>query len=255
MDYQYINTIKNEQYIDLAARKPFPGAMLPEVQKYCCDNTFLADGINASVMFFTLTSAGTAPFTVISRSDKKQNCVSLGRFVQAYGWAWPKGGRQADMPKLFSNTDELLHTRFLTENEVDALAASPDAPWEVYSSYIPAAPVQIDPKALSAALFGVVRRWASSEPAVRIAVPAGVDYMDYVMAAVSQLYAHMPFAMRAAAGFCSYLPQALGEKLPRISIGFIPERMADNNTLFLDGSSTACCKQRYKHRRSRLFHK
>lgn len=243
MDYQYINTIKHERYIDLPAKKPFPGAMLPEVQKYCCDNTFLADGINASVMFFTLTSAETAPFTVISRSDKKINSVSRGRFVQAYGWAWPQGGGQADMPKLFSNTDELLHTRFLTENEVDALAASPDAPWKVNISDIPAASVQIAPKALSAALFGVARRWASGEDAVRIAVPAGVDYMDYVMDAVSQLYAHMPFAMRAAAGFCSYLPQALGRELPRISIGFIPERMADSNTLFLDGSSTAYCNQ------------
>ena len=236
MDYLYINAIVKEVYKDLSCGCPFPAeygkTMHSTLSAFdCLSNPKIPDVLG----FFTVRSKGQATAMVFSRVQKHTNSASVGRFTQSIGWTW-------DGNLLFRNPDEMLNVGFYTEEEINSIALQGGSfalPKDRRSSY-KEIPISLSPRIKQAILTTVILRWLRFEAPLRIAVPKNVDYNCYVLSAMKQIYKLFPVSLRARAGFCSYLPS--DKNLPEtISIGFVPEEMADSRTLSLDGSSQAAC--------------
>jgi hypothetical protein len=255
MDYQYINTIKGETYLDLdlnsnprySTVKAFPAQVVGDIKKYGSLDYFLRTDINEVLTYFKVSYPGNPPIEVLAKVTRKKNSVSVGRFTQCFGWQWIiQQSQNADVKSDNKKDDEvkdklerfetIISTPFYAESEVDALAEGAEIP-EQATSAIPQIDVNIKPEALRAVFYGAMLCWLRGDPAVQIAVPSVVDYTAYVVAAVRKIYSYFPIGLRTEAGFCSYLPREKARDLPAIFLGFIPESMADANTVFLDGSS------------------
>ena len=243
MDYQFIfiNTIRGETYLDLDLKsnprystvKEFPAQVVGEVKKYGSLDHFLRTDLNELLTYFKVSYPGKPPIEVLAKVTRKKNSVSVGRFRQCLGWQWSS---QPDENADVERFETIISTPFYTESEVDALADGAGIP-EQATSTIPQIDVNIKPDALRAVFYGAMLCWLRGDPAVQIAVPSGVDYTAYVVAAVRKIYSYFPIGLRTEAGFCSYLPREKARDLPAIFLGFIPESMADAKTVFLDGSS------------------
>lgn len=233
MDYQYINTIKDESYIDLPSKFPFPSATMGDIHKYGCCDHFLKSNLPGLVIYFKLCYDRKPPIEVLSKVARKEHSVSVGRFTQCVGWAW-----NGDL--LLNNFDDIVDTAFYTEDEIDAFAQSGEAvPKREERAVNPVQEIKLDVQAIKAVFFAAMLRWLRGDMAVQIAVPGNVDYNAYVAAAVKKIYSYFPVGLRAEAGFCSYLPRDKANELRPVFIGFVPESMADGKTVFLDGSSVA----------------
>lgn len=236
MDYLYINAIVKEVYKDLPCGCPFPAefgkSMYATVSGMdCISNPEVPEVLS----FFTLRAKGQASAIVFSKIQKHTNSASVGRFIQSVGWTW-----NGDL--LFRNLDEIMNTGFFSEEEINATAlrgGSFALPKNLRSRY-EEIPLTLSAKVKEAILTTVLLRWLRFDAPLRIAVPDNVDYNSYVISAMKKIYSLFPATLRAKAGFCSYLPS--DKNVPEtISIGFVPEKMADSRTLCLDGSSAAAC--------------
>ena len=237
MDFLYINAIVKETYLDLPVQIPFHEPYKSGLLKHGVNDAWLsAEGINSVITYFTLKEQEKDPMFVLTKAERHTNCASVGRFIQSCGWEWTPG-------RLTGDLSELLHTCFHSEQSINDYALSGTAipfPKEKSAPKVQLPPLSYDVK--FALLTAVVRRWFRNEPALRIAVPKGVDYNEYVLSAMQRIYECFPIALRAEAGFISYLPAAK-DASARIYLGFIPEDMADSDTLYLDGSSLTVIKK------------
>lgn len=236
MDYLYLNAIVKEVYKDLPCGCPFPAEfgknMYATVSGMdCISNQKIPDVLS----FFTLRAKGQASAMVFAKIRKHTNSASVGRFIQSVGWTW-----NGDL--LFRNLDGILNVGFYTEDEINETAlrgGSFPLPKDRRMNY-QEIPLTLSPQVKQAILTTVLLRWLRFEAPLRIAVPKDVDYNSYVISAMKKIYSLFPVSLRAKAGFCSYLPS--DKNVPdTISIGFVPEEMADSRTLCLDGSSAAAC--------------
>lgn len=231
MDYLFINAIVKETYTDLACSSEFPASHRRRMIAAAPKDDFLDSKIVDSVFAYqSLTDSGRAPILMLTNVQRQKNCVSLGRYTQTMGWEWD--------PKLIcADMDTIFGARFHTEQEILAWAENSEKIPLPGQGKVPGLrdAISMDPMAVRTIMTAVLIRWLKRDDPIRIAVPAGVDYNSYVWQAVRQIYAHFPVALRLEAGFCSYMPD-IKKSGNRISIGFIPESMADNKTVFLDGS-------------------
>lgn len=234
MDYLYINAIVKEAYRDLPCSCPFPDSYKGPVLAASAGDAFLKEpSVSGVISFYSIKAKNHVPVLVLSNVQKHTNSASVGRFTQCLGWEWD--GRLA-----LQDLDSVFQAAFYSEEEINDLAlrnSTVPLPRSVRREPVPMG-LTISNKAKQAVLTAVMLRWLRHLPAVRIAVPKGADYNQYVLSAVKELYSIFPVALRAEAGFCSYLP-SLKDTNSRIHIGFIPESMADASTIFLDGSSRA----------------
>lgn len=234
MDYLFINAIVKETYSDLTCGCPFPAAYREALIKYCTTDACLTNPAITNVFsYFTLKEAGQAPVMVMSSVNKHTNCASVGRYTQCIGWAW-------DGQKICRDVDTLFTAGFYQEDEINAGALRGESfplPRNRRNGWKDL-PITMDAEVKTAILTAVMKRWLRQEAVLRIAVPKTADYNSYVLSAVRRIYTFFPAALRVEAGFCSYLPN-VKDAAQGIYIGFIPEGMADSNTLFLDGSSRA----------------
>lgn len=232
MDYLYINAIVREVYSDLPVSHPFPEHCREMLLKASPADAFLKDpAVGSVISYFTLKERGKEPVLVMSRVERQKTCASVGRLTQCCGWAWDKA-------RLFPGMDALFLTAFREEDEIIGLAHRQETVRPHRETIPVPGTICLSQPVRSAILATVMRRWLHHKAPLRIAVPSGVDYNSYVLAAVREIYQLFPVALRAEAGFCSYLPNNR-EANPRIYIGFVPEVMADASTLFLDGSGRA----------------
>ncbi len=248
MDYQFINTIKGETYVNLdsdSKGREFPPQAIGDVKKYGSLDYFLKTDINEVLTYFKLNRPGNPPIEVLSKAARKMNSVSVGRFTQCFGWQW-ESQPPKDAP--IDRFEKILNTRFYTENEIDALADSREISEisEQPTGTTPRIELNVKPEAIKAVFYGAMLCWLRGDSAVQIAVPSGVDYTAYVIAAVKKIYSYFPIGLRTEAGFCSYLPKEKAKELPAIFIGFIPESMKDSQTVFLDGSSVPAINELIK---------
>lgn len=234
MDYLYINSIIHEVYRDIPCGCSFPAAIRQKMQRYSANDDFLQSGIDNNLSCFTLRAddARSAPVLVLMNAARQQSSKSVGRYTQCMGWVW-------NSSLLHDGYDAVLNTGFYSEEEIlNAAAAQTPVPFPSKSTPFAYMDIQIAPNTVRAVLTALILRWTKGDAILRIAVPREVDYNSYVLSAVRKLYSYMPYALRMQAGFTSYLSNP-AKDLPQISIGFIPEAQADNNTMFLNGSSVA----------------
>lgn len=229
MDYLYINGVVNETYKDMPCGCPFPEVYRKMLHATVADR----DGKKPVLSGFTLRTNGEKPVIVLSCVQRHETTASVAWLTQCDGWQW--------QPELLrSQLDQVLHAGFYTEQEVIEPGKRFALPKDRRISY-DAVQISMSAKVKEAVLTAVFLRWMRYDPALRIAVPKNVDYNSYVISAVKAIYGLFPLGLRARAGFCSYMPgdEQISET---VSIGFVPEEMADSRTLFLDGSSSAVCQ-------------
>lgn len=235
MDYQYINTVLNEIYIDLPEKYPFPASCTNDVVKYGSADHFMRANVPEMFSYFKVKGENNGlPILVLSHGEQKQNSASICRFVQCFGW-------DLDGELLRSRFDELIDAPFYTEDEIDAFAVGGQAVPLPRSTDkdVPQQSVNAAPDAIRAIVNGTMKKWLRGGDAVQIAVPEGVDYNTYVKSAIKTIYSYFPTAFCAEAGFCSYMPREVQAKnrYAYAYITFVPQTMADGDTIFLDGSS------------------
>lgn len=234
MDYLYINSIIREVYKDIPCGCSFPVSVHQKMQRYLANDDFMRSSVENNISCFTLRSDDdrTAPVLVLANSARQHSSKSLGRFTQSIGWVWNSA--------LFDDGyNQILETGFYTEQEVlDAEAAQMPVPFPTKKADFRKTDIQVAPDTMRAVLTALILRWTKSDAILRIAVPNGVNYTDYAISAAKLLYSYMPYALRMQAGFTSYLSNT-SKELPQIYFAFVPEEQADNNTLFLNGSSVA----------------
>lgn len=236
--YGYINTVVSEIYKDVPTDFPFPQPYIPDLYKYAANEYFLSSRQNSVYTYFSTVKNDGAPVGIFSKCARKTNAIAVCRYTQAVGWAWSEGELYRDA------FDSILNFGFYSETETDALAAGEAAPpfGQGGGSADTGTALSIHPSALRALVYAAFLRWQRSDPLVRIGVPAaytGEAYNAYVLTAVRQLYSYFPVGLRVKAGFSSYLPLGKEKNMPYLYFGFVPEDEADNNTVFLDGSSLA----------------
>lgn len=236
MDYLYINAIVKEFYKDLPCGCPFPkeySGILHSALSYqdCLSNP----DIPTVFSFFTLRTKGQEPVMVLSLAGKHTNSASVGRYTQCIGWTW-------NGELLLKDMGQMLEAGFYSEAEINNTAlAGGSFPLPKNRRVDTAVRLpELKPQVKQAIVTTVLLRWLRYEAPLRIAVPRDVDYNSYVRAAVREIYAMLPASLRARAGFCSYMPNDKNVA-DGVSIGFVPEDMADGRTLSLDGSSAAAC--------------
>lgn len=236
--YQYINTVVNASYVSLPCQLKAPSVELEsEVSRYAGNYASRDAGLPEEYCYFSIAE-GT-PLLAHAKSERKQNCTSFAVLSQCIGWGW-------DPLLLKDHFDEILKADFFSEEEVDTFANSSNrmVPREAVGS-APGVqqflPVKVTEEAIRAVLCAVFSRWLLNKPPIRIAVPKTEmeHYGSYVLSAARQIYSYFPVALRARAGFASFLRPGEEKQFPRFSIIFIPESMADAKTLFLDGRNTA----------------
>lgn len=233
MDYLYINGVVNETYKDMPCGCPFPEVYRKMLHATVAAQDWKNPGIPRVLSSFTLRTNGEQPVIVLSSVQRHETTASVARLIQCDGWQW--------QPELLrGQLDQVLHAGFYTEEEVIEQGKRFALPKDRNVSY-DAVPIRMSAKVKEAVLTTVFLRWMRYDPALCIAVPKGVDYNSYVISAVKAIYGLFPLGLRARAGFCSFMPEyeQAGET---VSIGFVPEEMADSRTLFLDGSSSAVCQ-------------
>lgn len=236
MDYLYINAVVKEFYKDLPCGCPFPAEYQKTLYSTISNQDCLSNPAVSNVLsFFTLRTKGQVPVTVLSSVQAHTNSAAVARFIQCIGWTW-------NGAMMLRNLDEVLNAGFYSEDEINETALRGGRfalPRDLRSSR-QEIPISMSEKVKQAVLTTVLLRWLRFDPPLRIGVPKNVDYNSYVFSAMKQIYQLFPMSLRAKAGFCSYLPSDKNLS-DAISIGFVPEDMADSRTLFLDGSSPAVC--------------
>lgn len=233
MDYLYINGVVNETYKDMPCGCPFPEAYRNMLHATVAAQDWQNPEIPRVISCFTLRTNGEEPVIVLSSVQRHGSTASVARMIQCDGWQWN--------PELLrGQLDQVLHAGFYTEAEVIEPGKRFALPKDRTISYDDV-PIRMPAKVREAVLTAVFLRWMRYDPVLRVAVPKGVDYNSYVISAVKAMYALFPLGLRAKAGFCSYLPKD-EQAAETVSIGFVPEEMADSRTLFLDGSSAAVCQ-------------
>ncbi|MGM9605349.1 MAG: hypothetical protein ACI3XG_09825 [Faecousia sp.] len=248
MDYLYINSIIREVYKDIPCGCSFPAAIRQKMQRYFANDDFLQSSVENNLSCFTLRADDerSAPVLVLMNAARQHSSKSVGRYTQCIGWVW-------NSSLLNDGYDAVLNTGFYSEEEIlNAAAGQTSVPFPNKSAAFEPMDIEIAPDTMRAVLTALVLRWTKCDAILRIAVPREADYNRYVVSAVRKLYSYMPYALRMQAGFTSYLSNPSRE-LPQISIGFIPEALADNNTMFLNGSSVAVINkllQEGTHRKS-----
>jgi len=231
MDYLYINAIVNETYLDLPCGCEFSESLRRRLSGYVPNDEFLnTRDVENVFSYFSIKDGSRAPLLVLANVERQKNCASVGRATQCLGWEW-------DGKLIEKNMDAIFGARFYKENEIDRMVAAQERIPLPKTGAVPGLPepIAMDYKTCRALLTAAFIRWLRHEDVLRIGVPAGVDYNSYVWQAVKQIYALFPVALRAEAGFVSYLPD-LKKAGSRITFGFVPENLADSKTLFLDGS-------------------
>lgn len=238
MDYLYINAIVKEVYKDLPCGCSFPADYSKILYSTISGQDCLSNpDITNVISGFTLRAKNQEPVIVLSSVRRHTNSASVGRFIQCIGWTW-----NSDL--FMQNLDEVLGVGFYSEEEINTIAlrnGNFPLPKNRCSEYREI-PISMSSQVKRAVLNTIMLRWMRFDAPLRIAVPKNVDYNDYVISAVRQIYSLLPVSLRARAGFCSYLPS--NKDVPEaIFIGFVPEDMADSRTLSLDGSSPAACNK------------
>lgn len=238
MDYLYINATVKEQYRDLSCGCPFPAEYSQSMRSVLSTQDCLVNPQIPNVFtFFTLRQKGHAPVIVYASQGKHFLQKSVCKFTQCVGWTW-------DGKLLLEHMDDILSTGLYTEKEINdtALSAGTFALPKNRNIQARTEPLVMPNEVKQAILTTVMLRWLRYEDPLRIAVPENVDYDSYVRNAICQIYDLLPVTLRARAGFCSYMPSVKGNA-DEISIGFVPQKMADGKTLSLDGSSRAACNK------------
>lgn len=233
MDYLYINGVVNETYKDMPCGCPFPEIYRKVLHATVAAQDWKNPRIPRVLSCFTLRTNSEKPVIVLSSVQRHEATASVARMIQCDGWQW-----QPDL--LRGQLDQILHAGFYSEQEVIEQGKRFALPKDRHVSY-DAVPIEMSAKVKEAILTTVFLRWMRYDPALRIAVPKGVDYESYVISAVKAIYGMFPLGLRLRAGFCSYMPEDEPTS-EYVSIGFVPEDMADSRTLFLDGSSAAVCQ-------------
>lgn len=233
MDYQFIHSVVQEEYVDLSAAKPVPPAYLKELRKYAGVCDCLDNEIGESYGFISIRTGTEIPVAFFSRTARKKAAVSVCKFVQSAGWE-----QRGDC--LLEKMDTILTQTFYEESQLDDFAQK-KATVPALDNNTPASlpHVTIAKEAIRAVLYGAMLRWLSGSAQVHIAVPESEmnHYNEYVLAAVREIYSYFPEKMREAVGFSSYLLPTHEKDYPKFSIIFIPNNMADARTIMLDGSS------------------
>lgn len=233
MNYLYVNAIVNETYLTANCASTFEESKLGAVSTMSINDDVLKNDIPGILTYFTIKESSAPPLVVLTCTRRHQNTGSVGRYIQSLGWAWSD-----DL--MTEKLDSILSADFYTEEEIDTMVKTnvdiplPKDKPAAEALQLPALSQPVK-QALLTALF---LRWIRNEAAIRIAVPKDVDYNSYVRGAIKAIYPLLPVALRAEAGFCSYTPSPR-EISGRVYIGFIPEALADSNTMFLDGSNQA----------------
>lgn len=233
MDYLYINGVVNETYKDMPCGCPFPEVYRNMLHATVAAQDWQNPEITRVLSCFTLRTNGEESVIVLSSVQRHETTASVARMIQCDGWQW-------DPELLRGRLNQVLHAGFYTEAEVIEPGKRFALPKDRTISYDDV-PIRMSAKVKEAVLTTVFLRWMRYDPVLRVAVPKGVDYNSYVISAVKAMYALFPLGLRARAGFCSYLPKD-EQAAETVSIGFVPEEMADSRTLFLDGSSVAVCQ-------------
>ena len=229
MEYLHINFMVNETYMDLLPARALPDAYRDTVRRYAVNEDCMRENAPSILTFFTTRGEDEKAITFFARTQRHTTTVSVGRFSQAFGWEWGQNGPSEKFTAI-------LDSDFYTEAELNPLAASNAAIQFPEKKRAALPEVTLAPQAKKAVLTAAMLRWLRSDPAIRIAVPRGVDYDSYVIAAMKQIYGLFPLGLQAVAGFCSYMPDT-EKAIPQVYFGFIPQDMADTKTLFLDDSS------------------
>jgi len=229
MEYLHINFMVNETYLDLPSARVLPDAYRDTVRRYAVNEDCMQENAPGVMTFFTARAEDRPAVTFFSRTDRHTTTVSVGRFSQCLGWEWGEKGPSEEFA-------QILNADFYSEAELNLMAASNTRVQPPEKKRSADLQVNLAPQAKKAILTAAMLRWLRSDPVVRIAVPKGVDYDGYVIAAMKQIYALCPLGLQAVAGFCSYMPDP-EKAIDQVYFGFIPQEMADTKTLFLDDSS------------------
>lgn len=242
MDYQFIHSVVQEEYVDLPAAKPVPAAYLKELRKYACVCDCLDNDIGESFSLVPLRAGSEVPVVFFSHTARKKNAVSVCWFTQSA--AWEHRGTA-----LLENMDTVLSQPFYTESQLDEFARKKiPVPTQEYSAPADLRRVPVAKEAIRAILYGTMLRWLQGTAQIHIGVPKDEmsGYSDYVLAAAREIYSYFPANMRAEVGFSSYLLPAHEKEYPKFSIIFVPYSLADARTIMLDGSTpnayAAMCK-------------
>ena len=233
MDYSFFHSIVQEVYTDIPNPKMPPQAHLKELRRYAGAFDCLELGLEECYSYLALRTPGEDPVVYLGRTGRKHNAVSEGNFIQCAGWK-----QTGDV--LLEHFDEILGTRFHTEDQVDAFAERGSVPSEEdRPAPLAVQAVKVDREAIRAVLYGAMLRWQQGTPQVHIAVPKAEmgRYNEYVLGAVKTIWSYFPAHMRAAVGFSSFLSPRRERDFPKFTIIFVPYHMADVNTIRLDGSS------------------
>ena len=238
MDYQYIYTVVKGSYVVLPSFRKVPSDIEAELARYAGNFVGQSAGIDEDFCYFSLKRAKGLPVLGFGKSQRKLNCASVAKMTQCAAWDW-------DETLLRDRFDEVLRFAFYSEAQVDACAEDESSVPAFGKGDAPVArdfyDVPLTREAIRAILYGIFSRWLLGKAPVRIAVPARetARYGQYVLSAVRKIYSYFPVVLRGEAGFVSRLQPGMEKNLPRISLIFVPEAMADAKTLFLDGSKPA----------------
>ena len=237
--YHFINTVVDELYVDKRDDDKLLEPFVQEIKKYSCNNDCLTNEIGSTYCYYSLKDRNALPVIFFSKSAKKEKAVSICNFSQCAAWFYI-----SELGHDFFDT--VFNTAFMTEDQVDDFATNKgNMAFEDGKDNILAlnnSNVSIEKNTLRAIISGVFLRWMINGKQVKIAVPSSEkNYNNFVMRAVKEIYSYFPSIMRIETGFITYLKPERIKDFQRISIVFVPEKEADRETLFLDGSTPAVC--------------
>ena len=218
----YINTVKNELYIDLF-NSYTQNQLLPfkdEMKKYVCNGDCITGSRHTSYSYFSLNDNNqTVGF--YSRAAKKDKAVALSSYSQCYA---------------FFNEPVDFNTAFYSEDQIDCIANQnafncAGEPTENIENF----EISYTSSAIKVILCKAFLRWIMGERQIVIAVPSDVeDYDKYVINAVRKIYSYFPYAMRREVGFSSYLSYSKFKTMQCYYIIFVPQAEAHGDCILLD---------------------